>query len=1295
MQASATMWSGVVPLPPATPSARRQSTSSAPPTPTRRARPISLASTTRDPLGYASHTSAFPAATQARAQAASGPAGAGALASTRDPPVTLRPRSSSLSSYTRRPRTPSHGSTASSASSDFPVTPAPPPPPRAPPSSGRWSATPKGPTMVDPRFLRHGHGASPPSVAHEPSFVASLYVDRTYSVRTPSSETDPVERRGQKPFLGPAGAELPLFSSLNPPRAQQTSYLPTSPLQAAFSSPASRDDDPIPAPTAASTFLPRFASSSCSPVAAAAAAANKSPRKPRTSERSSSFSRRVRRRSSPRKPASIRRRHSSSSSPHRREGSASSGPALFRKGGARPDSRRRSLRPRSHSVPDLRSHARATLIPFDTFSPRSPYAHARDAPRRPSIADELLSGEVDASHLSHVGNGTTARDETTAVVFPSRSDKGKGKGRPTAAVPPRRSSAVLAHATSRGDQAPRMLPPPRVVVSSLSHESAAPPKVKGSLMVPHPRLVVSGTVRGRREPAGDDYAQDDEVESIQQRYERTAARSDDGADAESVDHSSLLRVLRENEESRKEREGWSDSATKSLGSLQRLGLGLGLEAVADLDRKHQQRRNGGRTRADRKKVRKQVELEKHRAADSGTDGEGGSGQSRPRRPEASPPMPHSFEPFVHFGRRLSLSRTKSRPPVDVEPPTSRTVRGKPIRHLRTSPSVDSIFSRTGPPAATEYGRALSENVPLGEQHRRPSLTSQNAFLSLPPHLHHLLRSPERESYAPSRSAPPVPLAPASAKDSNRLSTSSVASAARLSLALESHLSQGPPLAVDAAPPSGGGRVHPYSLSPLPEVESPESQRSAHSHSDASSGLHLDTGGNSWQGLFFSPPRRDQSRPLAHANHVDPHVSIMVASEDEDTSTEGTDDTFSIRRLERTRQSLEALFTTAATDEAETAQETLLLPTVNGPAVSRSTSAQASFVTARETPSDSARPLPTPAQTPWASTSFACEYLDGLEGAADDAKADSPPDRSLAVSNRAASRASKHSYIDFDGEDDDDDAAGPVEPAVSPNSFLDDFSPPSSAPASPAIAAFPRDASPGTPRLLPAAATAPFEPGSLPTSPTLTSTFDEGESKRCSRIAATNRESYLSVDSHNLRISPTAARFANGGTTTPRTTPSYTSSRSTMLNCFPVPPVVELEHGHPESARDGDHEGGDDEEEETEREVDRVPRMWSDADDDDDEDGAEETTPSTSSSPTTTVATTDSPATTMGSRSARFPDRPRTSDSFLDVSDASDSESKRWSRGTFQTFYSGSKRHNLNANDDVAGPVPPLPPPARR
>lgn len=144
--------------------------------------------------------------------------------------------------------------------------------------------------------------------------------------------------------------------------------------------------------------------------------------------------------------------------------------------------------------------------------------------------------------------------------------------------------------------------------------------------------------------------------------------------------------------------------------------------------------------------------------------------------------------FVHALKRVtSRSHVRSASATSTAevtgapgyPSTPRTVRGQAIRHMHRSSSVDSLYARTQATApavpqlphitnsatlhslaaaveqvTTQYGEALTlpgdqPSQPAGEM-RRPSVMAQNAFLSLPPHLHHLLRSPERTRYMPAR-----------------------------------------------------------------------------------------------------------------------------------------------------------------------------------------------------------------------------------------------------------------------------------------------------------------------------------------------------------------------------------------------------------------------------------------------------------------------------------------------------------------------------------------------------------------
>ena len=77
-------------------------------------------------------------------------------------------------------------------------------------------------------------------------------------------------------------------------------------------------------------------------------------------------------------------------------------------------------------------------------------------------------------------------------------------------------------------------------------------------------------------------------------------------------------------------------------------------------------------------------------------------------------------------------------------------------------SLDSLYARPNVLArrmTNTVGKAISDGSESPQ--RRPSVVAQNAFLSLPPHLHHLLQLPHEHerrsmSFIPSRDPPPVP-----------------------------------------------------------------------------------------------------------------------------------------------------------------------------------------------------------------------------------------------------------------------------------------------------------------------------------------------------------------------------------------------------------------------------------------------------------------------------------------------------------------------------------------------------------
>ncbi|BGP55459.1 hypothetical protein JCM8202v2_003063 [Rhodotorula sphaerocarpa] len=98
----------------------------------------------------------------------------------------------------------------------------------------------------------------------------------------------------------------------------------------------------------------------------------------------------------------------------------------------------------------------------------------------------------------------------------------------------------------------------------------------------------------------------------------------------------------------------------------------------------------------------------------------------------------------------------------------RQFHGRTIRHLRPAASVSGLSAspttssgRNGDRSSysssgSRPGQAITAPRVLGSPGRKASIGSQNAFLTLPPHLHHLLRVPETGDLVPSR---PAPLAP--------------------------------------------------------------------------------------------------------------------------------------------------------------------------------------------------------------------------------------------------------------------------------------------------------------------------------------------------------------------------------------------------------------------------------------------------------------------------------------------------------------------------------------------------------
>ncbi|GAA6058093.1 hypothetical protein JCM3770_001109 [Rhodotorula araucariae] len=486
--------------------------------------------------------------------------------------------------------------------------------------------------------------------------------------------------------------------------------------------------------------------------------------------------------------------------------------------------RHRSLCNRSASLPNLRDAAADPLEPF----------------RRPSIPLEPR-GPLTRSPRAEQRSRNSIRRGSMPLIFPSKPVGVVSRHRPHASEP------IIRLPTQASS-------PPR------TKRSVVPVNKYEMIVRARPRLVIVDTSPcSSTEDSGDDYVSRPaahDARSSNNQPERRGALTD--ADIElfntaAGDRSSMRRVLRENDLSRAEREIWSDSTVRGIG------FGLSLRLAEREQQKGRRSLAAEQCRAEQRRVRQEVTQRKRREASEPESG--GEGRLRPHRlsrPDYSPPMPTSFEPFAHIGHKLSLShghkrerrlslggaisdgtglgivnalkRARSKrhnrvasvipatgaPVMSENPSTPRMVRGRAIRHLRTSVSLDSLYSCTRasaptlPPlpglntnsltaaaqaVTTQYGQALTSpsdepTQPVGAL-RRPSATAQNAFLSLPPRLHHLLRYPEHESYMPSRPAPTIPFAPQPRhlqEEVPRSSTpDSVVSPACPNFALEEHL----------------------------------------------------------------------------------------------------------------------------------------------------------------------------------------------------------------------------------------------------------------------------------------------------------------------------------------------------------------------------------------------------------------------------------------------------------------------------------------------------------------------------
>lgn len=334
-------------------------------------------------------------------------------------------------------------------------------------------------------------------------------------------------------------------------------------------------------------------------------------------------------------------------------------------------------------------------------------------------------------------------------------------------------------------------------------------------------------------------------------------------------HSSVRRVLRETKALQEERAAWSDSAVR--------GVAYGLSArLAERDMKRA-RRDVAKIRR-RKEVKRRREAANTSESDGENGGRArspfrfGYSKPRPRGPAStkahdrasrpavpleSPPVPTSFEPFTpnqtktcrnltasqkHAFSRASVSASLrrfarrhysvARPAPSVSSLASeqtRYVRGQPIRHLRRFASTDSLGDIDSASISSEPvldirasgssegpGEAVTAPATVGQSGKKLSLVRQNAFVTLPPHLHHLLRLPKSPTPGPRAAMPPsdISQSPSSSlalrivssnDDENPpLSETSSLQAARLALTLADRLQVEASTARETSAHSGSG-----------------------------------------------------------------------------------------------------------------------------------------------------------------------------------------------------------------------------------------------------------------------------------------------------------------------------------------------------------------------------------------------------------------------------------------------------------------------------------------------------------
>lgn len=545
-------------------------------------------------------------------------------------------------------------------------------------------------------------------------------------------------------------------------------------------------------------------------------------------------------------------------------------------------------------------------------------------------------------------------------------------------------------------------------------------------------------------------------------------RIQDSSDDEAAERPTAARILRENEESQSEREAWSDSAIRSFGHALSARL-----AEGDLKRARRRRATSQGRREEL--ARRRDSAAEHSESEAETSRPSlfrrrsavarASGRSTPRSrtraaslasahaheivPEASPPVPTSFEPF-HFGTRRTSRSTSRRSSEDqtsshrskisdslrhiakrtrpgVRPVVSlpalqdigpRQFHGRTIRHLRPAASVSGLSAspttssgRNGDRSSysssgSRPGQAITAPRVLGSPGRKASIGSQNAFLTLPPHLHHLLRVPETGDLVPSRPAPLAPRlgrirsVPALRRESSGLAAFADAAAreeAELALALAASLDS-PAARGDldrkslerrgVDPVAGTGQIdHPFARRPSSGLPSSRSTTGGTEGSSSSDLPVLDDVSNlvSFMRCFApsagraDPKRRQFFRPPPST----PPRSAKVSS----------------RRH----------VSTGSTNVSE-------------PSSDRRSSSSASAKL------HEARPRLNPVQEPWPATSFGRAYL-----GADDIIEKSARKTSTALT---PTNASRESFLQFDADGDGGMGGGVPDRVASACSFID-------------------------------------------------------------------------------------------------------------------------------------------------------------------------------------------------------------------------------------------------------------------